>query len=220
MGYGFSSTIKLGRPRYEIEFTVNEEPESFEITPNTIRNMNENLVGELFQRVRRRDRPKYKFSVRAIGDPLRQKLEGLKRITDTPLSLLFANSNSVYSDSVALESANTFYLPSDSHILLGQMYAAAGASFADVVGIAGVFTTYSADGSQSGTNYATGCTIDPTTLLVTLATSPGAAGTTLFVNWTYKGALVYLNPNSPKWVFVACNADGPLWNTTFELEGA
>jgi hypothetical protein len=219
---GLAATFKLGRARQEISFSaVLELPEGIDLAHNRVQAKAENAAGEVFLRIRRRTRPRFSFRIEAAQEDLVQKLESLQHIADAPLSLIWADTRAIYSDRYATTATNKLVLQSSPMTLLGRDYVAAGGGHTDIVSPTGVFTTYDPAGVQGGTNYFSGGgSYNATTREITLGSSPGAAGTIVFANWTYNGALVTLDRLTTRHAAGAVLSGLPLWDVALTLEGA
>lgn len=223
-GSGYSNPFKLGRPRNEISFTAGlEEAETLTVRNAAYDHFNRNVSGESFRNTLRSRDVSWILKFSKISDGLRLKLESLLHVADEPLGFLAFDSWPVWSDRYVLETADTLILKSNPMTLAGAAYKAAGGTNTDIIGISGVFAGYDPAGAQMTTNYFTTggglAGYDATSRRVTLKSSPGAAGTEVFVNWTYKGALVWLKPFQATHVGGFVTAAGPLWDATLELAG-
>lgn len=215
---GIASTIKLGRPRAEISFSAaTGTPDGLDIQMNNVASRLENALGEIFVRTRRRRRPRFAFRLPKVAEALASQLEGLRSITDTHLALIWANARPVYSDRIAIDDTTHLTLPSTPETLLGKAYKDAGGGHNDIINVTGVFAAYDVAGAQETTNFWTGGSYDSQTRIVTLGSSPGAAGTIVYVNWTYTGALVALANGSPRKHQAGGEVD--LWDISLDLEG-
>lgn len=217
---GILTQFKLGRARNEIQFSASlEMPENLNVEDMSIRSKTESAGGELFVRVRRRNRPKYVLRFEKVSETFIAKLESLVSVSDAPLSLLWADLRNVISDKYILETATTFKLGSNPMTLLGRDYVAAGGLHNEIIVPASVFTTYDPAGAQGGTNYFVAGSYNATTRTVTLGSSPGGAGTVVYCNWRYYGSLVLLEKMTPSHAGGAIESGLPLWDVTLNLEG-
>ncbi len=189
---GFATTIKLGVPKNELSITsTSDGPDSIDIVTDNIETFDRNVSGSGFSRVFRRTYPTFTLNMPKVSEALLQKIMSLKRVTNTFLSFIWAGDWPWYSDYNTLDTTLTLTLPEDSSTRLAAAILAAGGTSADIITITGVFTTYDSAGGQAGTNYYSGGgSYDASTRIITLHSSPGPIGTVVYVNWTYKGALV------------------------------
>jgi hypothetical protein len=220
----FAVPVKLGRARKELSFTAGlDEPTMIRALWASDQVILKNAMGEKFRRVFRRMSPTFTIQLLKSTEALASKIMSLRSIDDAALSFYFANALPIYAERYVTTGLDTLTLDSSPMTRLGAAYVAAGGAHTDIINITGAFVDYAADGAPGGTNYwTTGAgtaNYNATTRVVTLKGSPGAAGTVVYVNWTFNGALVHLaNPNLAHeggWVGAA-----PLWDFPLELEGA
>lgn len=216
----FQSPVKLGRPRNEVEFTAGiDDPETLRVRTKTIERFNENSAGEVFRRVFRRVRPDYSITITDIQDALKEQIESLKHIADEPLSFFFADDHVVLSERIITTAIDTLILNSSPMTLLGTAYKAAGGGDADIIGISKVTAAYSPTGA--GADLFGAGTYDAATRTVVLGSGgPEPAGTPLFVNWTYKGALVFLGDIAPRHKGGNVSGTLPRWDLSISMRGA
>jgi hypothetical protein len=214
----FQSPIKLGRARKELAFTVGiDEIDSLQVSYSNDEARVKNAIGEHFRRVFRKASPTWTIRVPDCTEATLQKIQSLRHIDYEPLSFFFANTLAVHSERYLTTGLASLTLDSSPMTRLGKAYVDAGGDHSDVIRIAGVFTTYDAGGAQGGTNYFS--SYNAQTRVVTLSSSPGAIGTEVFVNWTYKGALVLMG--QPRVSHKGGDVSGtPLWDVSVELTGA
>lgn len=217
----FASVFKIGRPRAELQFSGSvEAPSSFRLAEQFIGSKAENAQREVFARYYRRARPIFTLTLEKISDATFQKLLSISRITDTPLSLIWSNALPVLAERYILDTPTSLTLSSTPETLLGAYYKAAGGGETDIIVPTAVYTSYAADGNPGGTNYYTSGSYSAATRTVTLGSSPGAAGTVVFVNYTFNGSLVHLL-DKPEFTHQAGEGGAlPLFDVTLKLEGA
>lgn len=215
---GFASVIKLGRPRDEVVFIANISPvESFAKNSRRVQSKTDNLSGETFIRVRRRAKPQFRISLPCVPQSVMEQIISLNRISDEHLSFVWAEDVRVISDRYKTTGLTSVVLGSDPSTLLGAAYKAAGGTDTDIIGIDGVFADYDPNGAQVSTNFfAGGGTYDAATRTLTLGTSPGPAGTTVFINWKFNGSLVTVARLSENY---REQTKPPLWDISLSLEG-
>lgn len=217
----YQGTIKIGRPRKELSFTGDVDGLShFAQRIGTNEKMVRNAAGEAFRRVFRKQDADFRVRLAfPVSDSIKNQLESMKLIADEPLSFYFADAWPVYSDRYTLDTTTTFKLSTSPYAGLGTAYKAAGGADTDIIAITGVFTDYDVAGGQVSTNYFTSGSYAAATRTVTLGSSPGAAGTVVYANWTYKGALVFMRPFQPQNRGAHVNGGGPLWAISLRLDG-
>ena len=219
---GFQSPVKLGRPRKELSFTVDvDELSSISQAIGSEERIVRNAVGEAFRRVFRRTSAGFRIKPSfPTSDSLKSQLESLKSISDEPLSFFFASAWPIHSDRYVTDTATTVKLSSSPYTRLGKAYKDAGApGETDIIGISGVFADpngYDAGGAQGGTNLFV--SYAAATRIITIST-PGPAGTVVFVNWTYNGALVHLRNFRARNRGGQVSGGAPLWDISLALEG-
>jgi hypothetical protein len=218
---GMLSPVKLGRPRLEVPFTANiNEPSTMVFKTSTFERFNKNVAGENFRSVLRRADKDIQLGVQDATEAIVEQLESLKHIADEPLSFYGFSDRNVYSERFTTDAALALTLKSSPMTRLGSAYVAAGGAHTDIISIQGVFIDYKFDGSQGPTNYFTAGSYNATTRVVTLGSSPGVAGTVVYVNWRYKGILCWMGDFSPRPGAGVVSAGTPLYDFSINLKPA
>lgn len=219
---GWQTTIKLGRVKKELSFDAIDGPSRFGQSIGAEERVVKNAAGERFRRIFRRQSAD--FAVRLsppVSDSVKLQLESMRLIVDEPLSFIFADDWTMFSDRYTLITTTTLKLSNSPYTRLGKAHKEApGGLDTDIINIDGVFTTYDVAGDQSGTNFFTGGSYDAITRIITLGNgSPGPIGQQVFVNWKYKGALVFLRPFRPQHMAGNISAGTAQWNISLQLDG-
>lgn len=217
---GFQTTIKLGRPRNELSFVASVSfPEAISFNIPQISNVAKNVFGQTYFRVRRRINPSFSVSARSMSESIVQQIESLRNISDTLLSFYWADARNMYSDRYLLDTTTTLKLSTNPMTDLGKTYKDLGGTNSDIITVVGVFTTTDPGGAQGGTNYFSGGGLyTATDRKITLGSSPGAAGTAVYVNWRFNGAHVLMGQLKIK--HSGGDVDGsPLYDVDIPLEG-
>jgi len=222
---GPATTGKFGRPTAELSFDASVYPSgdtlSIQFGPKKV--FVDNWLGELSQRMHRR--LSYKSVSVTIHSASEEEVAALKSIAmigDDYLSYIYANANPVYSERYTTTDTTHLTLKTNPYLRLDKRYNELGG--AAIVTIGGVWTGYDAKGAQvaPATNYYSGGSFARATWIVTLGSSPGAAGTAVYVNYTYTGILCVIDGDlsitrSAKGG--AWNNSNPAWDITMKLRG-
>jgi len=218
---GWQTTIKLGRVKKELSFDALDGPSRFGQSIGAEERTVKNAAGERFRRTFRRQSAD--FSVRLsppVSDSVKLQLESMKLIVDEPLSFIFADDWTIFSDRYTLITPTTLKLSTSPYTRLGKAHREApGGLDTDIINIDGVFTTYDVAGQQGGTDHFPGGSYDAVTRIITTGTSPGSIGQQVFVNWKYKGALVFLRPFRPQHMAGNISDGTAQWNISLQLDG-
>lgn len=219
----YISPILLGRPRKELSFTaLVDELQDMNQSVGSMEKIMRTSSGEAFKRVFRRQTAL--FRVRngfPVSDSLKGKLEGLRVVSNEPLSFVFADDWPIFSDRYVMEdqgggSGTSIDLTSSPYTRLGTAYKAAGGGDTDIIKISRVSLLYDVGGAQADTNLFS--SYAAATRTVTL-TGSQFAGVEIFVNWTYRGAEVLLGNMSHRNRGGHVSAGLPLWDISLRLDG-
>ena len=188
---GFATDIKLGPPGKEIIFlgssTFDYLSGTFQISAGRKQEESENSIGETFTVLHRRFQRDYSIEVTGASEDLMWQFDSLNALEQQHIAFIYANEWKINSESYITDGLTTVApLKSNSHLLLDRAYNAL--ALPAQVTITGVFLTQDMAGTQVGTNYFS--SFNRSTWKITLASSPGAIGTKVYVNYTYKGSLV------------------------------
>lgn len=219
---GWQTIQKIGRPRKELEFDDDVDgPSVFAQRIGSTEKVVRNSQGEAFRRTFRRQNAKFRVRMASpVSDTIKNQLESMRLIADEPLSFFFADAWPIFSDRYTLDTTTTLKLSSSPYTRLGKAYKAAGGGDTDIIAITGVFTDYKVAGDQVSTDFFSGGgTYAADTRIITLGSSPGAAGTEVFVNWTYKGALAFMKDFQPRHTGGNISAGTAQWDISFQLDG-
>lgn len=218
----FAATVKLGSPTRELSLTLAAGIPlvyPFRASAGEIANRLDNLVGDTTKVTVRKSKPRYTIRVNPTTKANRDAL--LSMAGRKTLSFIFADNWAQYSDDVLTDTTGTLTLPSNSFVRLDKAYSALGGG-----AILSGFKVFAVDdplGAPGGTDYYAGGggSYNRTTGVVTLNSSPGAAGTQVYVTYLYTGALVRFSSlpvTEAAGRFVAATGLDA-WECTFELEG-
>lgn len=218
---GLASTIKLGPVGSELSINTDALGLEYMTGGFSIKSRNEqaqslNINKEKFTVLYRRLSKDYSLQFDDCSEDFMWALDSLNVLQDQNLSFIYANAWKVNSESYLTTSTTKLTLKTNPHLLLDQAYNAI--SGAAQVTITGVFTNADLKGAQATTNYYTSGSFNRATWEITLGSSPGAAGTRVYVNYTYTGALVKLNGgvqvDKAGW---HPTSSAPLWNARINL---
>jgi hypothetical protein len=220
---GFATDIKLGPVGKEIVLlgssTFDYLTGRFSISAGRKQDETENTVGETFTVLLRRFQREFGFQVDGASEDLMWQFDSLNALTQQHMAFIYADSWKINSEEYVTDGLTTVQpMKTNSHLLLDKAYNAA--ALPAQVSITGVFTTQDMAGAQGGTNYFS--SFDRATWRITLNASPGAIGTRVFVNYTYKGALVKLRPPGFRTQYEGLfhpATGAPVWDVAATLKG-
>ncbi len=213
----FASTIKLGRPTFELSLTTANYADvvgPFAERMGRIGVDVENLVGEGATNLRRRIQPRISCQMVGAGKKIRDAMRSLYAKPQN-LSFIFADNWAIYSEPYTLETTTTFTMTSNPMLRLDKAYN-------DLAGAAILsgFHVFAGDdplGAQATTDYFS--SFSRSTWVVTLGSSPGAIGTTVYLNYLYTGILCRFS-GPPRAASTRFFRDGDrAWDIALELEG-
>lgn len=216
----FAFTMKLGSPTKEIELTVANGVYPiwpFGVTAGQVAAKVDNLVGEGMLSLHNKFKPRLRITLEACSPAMRDAIMSL--YSKKQLSFIYAENWAIYSEEVRTATTTTLTLPTNSHVRLDKAYnALSGAA------IISNFAVYAVDhgfGTPGGTNYYTSGSYARATGVITLGSSPGAAGTLVYVSYTYTGALVRFAaaPKSDAKGFTRPTDGKDAWHIAADLEG-
>lgn len=222
VGTGFAGTIKLGKVGSELTIsspsTFHYLSAPFSQSAGNDQAEVQNTIREHYTVLHRRLAREYQIQCAGADEAMFWKLDSMNALPAQELAFIFADNWPIYSEEYTLETTTTFTMKSNPHLRLDKAYNdIAGAAQIDVLG---VFAGYAVDGSQATTNYFS--SFNRATWVVTLSPSPGAIGTKVYVNWTYKGALVKVRPPGFRAIHQARfrpSTGAPMWALSATLVG-
>jgi hypothetical protein len=192
---GFASPFKFGLPGSELSLNGTLEPFTDQITVQLGRTeaVNENVQGETFARVFRRREVGFNLKIEGATEAQKNAIESLWLIGHSFLSLIYAGDQALYSERYIMETATTFKMLSTPHLRLDKALNLVGASAAFAV--TGVFDNYDGLGAQVTPNRFFSFNRADWTVAINVPKTPSDA---VFVNSTYKGALVRIDSLSTR----------------------
>ena len=199
--------LKLGPPGSEMDLsTVNDAQavSPFTETPGRSAARAQNVIAERFVNVFSQYTPRFRIMLDAASKKTRDAIRSIYAIADTHLSFVYAVDWAIYSERYPLITSTTFTMRTNPYQRLDKAYD--DLSLAATLKAFAVFTTRDMRGAQGGTNFFTGGSYNRQTRLVTLGSSPGAAGTIVYANYTYTGCLVEMT--APPKLRTIANFDG------------
>ncbi len=221
---GWASTFKLGRPRKELEFAGGVDgPARFQQQVKAIERKTRTASGEMYTRIFRKQHADFRAVLSPpVSDSIKSQLESMRLISDEALSLKFMDAWPIFSDRYVMKDEGggtglTIKLSSSPFTRLGVKYKAAGGTDTDIITIQRVRLLYSVDGTQADANLFS--SYDALTKTITL-TGVQFAGTALFVNWSYNGALVFFRDFAPTHMAGSISAGTPPWSFSLSFDGA
>jgi len=194
------STFLLGRPGYELEFTV--PPEAISIDEQPVFVLHTNLYGYKKKSVINQSMPVIRISSKYLTIGQRNSLASLAMIDDTFLSFQARDDFQVVSMKVTPSTSNQVILPPLSCLRLSEKLVEAGAS--SIITINSVYAVANpvaggaygdggyGDGGYAGPNYSDGGSYDDLTRTITLGSALSSTDP-VYVTFTYKGWLVNMD---------------------------
>ena len=180
------SQFLLGVPGSEYSFELN--PAAYVETVGPVRILNENLAGNYLKDMVKNYRPSVKVNSNYLTLAQRQQFIALAGL---PIFLSFQTRNDwTFMEQDLPDSTTTVTIRSNSITILDNALTAVSAT--PNITITGVFLTP----ALTGTNYFTGGSYNATTQAITLGTALSSATTPVYVQYTYKGFLVTVEPLS------------------------
>jgi hypothetical protein len=180
VGYEISMTLSAAVDCPNGDFMAKLAPEQEEV---------KNGVGETSTVLVRRAGGEWRLRIDGASEGLAEAFASLNHLKDPNISFIAWDGWAVNSDEYVTDGLYTVEpLESSPMLLLDKAYNAIGG--AAQIAISGVFATRDLRGTQAGTNlYTGGAGYARATGVISLGTSPGAIGSTVYVNWTYNGVL-------------------------------
>lgn len=224
---GFAIDIKLGPVGREIVLLGADNIDNltgWAVEAGNAQAETANVNDEASTTMHRRHRRLWTLTAEEISEDLTWAFESLNSRRDQELAFIFADNWKVNSENYLTDGLTTVTMKTNPMLRLHKLYKAAG--LMDVVSIIGVWDAAHMKGAQTDppdTEYfLPGGSLDPDTFQITLNSSPGAIGTEVDINWTYKGALVkVLDPGvaSEYTGFVHPSTGLPTYTVSMALRG-
>lgn len=223
---GFLSDIKLGPVGAELVIDGSgtfDYLRGFQVTHGNAQAQTVNVNDEVKTTLHRRHQLLYQITAEEISEDLKFAFESLNPLRAQEMAFVYANSWPIHSEEYLTDGLYTVTMKTNPMLLLDKAYD--DASLGAIITISGVWDRQDMRGLQTGpgdTNWYSGGSYNRQTFQLTLGTSPGPIGTKVWINWTYKGALVKLVPPgiSTEWTGYFHPQTGlPTWSLSASLRG-
>ncbi len=188
----FKTTISLGPPGKEMALTDANDAqivEPFQEAAARVEATAENVVGEAFTEVFSQYAPDFTITLDAANKKTRDAIRAIYAVADTHLSFLYADDWEAISERYILKTPTTFEVRTNPYQRLDKEYQ--DLALGTIIDNFKVFSDRDMRAGQVTTDFfAGGGTYNRDSRLITLATSPGPAGTVVFMNYTFEGCRV------------------------------
>ncbi len=215
----FLNPVLLGTPGEEMSLNVTNQALIAGAFSETLGRTSVDLstvVGDGFSAVHGRHRPKYKLTIPFANFTTLGAIRSMYAVGDSALSFVFADDWLIPTERYLTATTTTVQLDGSCYTKLDRLYD--DLSLSEIVKITGVFTDRNFRGAQVSSNLFAGGSYDRQTRIITLGTSPGPAGTIVFINYTFRGCTVRFRGAPKSTVTRSVDLGARLFKITANLE--
>lgn len=223
---GFSADIKLGPIGEELIIDGTDTFDNlrgFQVTHGNAQAETVNVNDETKTTLHRRHQLTWAINAEEVSEELMWAFKSLNSLRDQELAFIYADDWQINSEPYLTDGLTTVTMKTNPFLLLDKRYD--DESLGAIITISGVWDRLDMRGAQTGpgdTDFFISGSYNRQTFQLTLGSSPGPIGTEVFINWTYKGALVKLAPPgiNAEWSgFFHPTTGVPTWTLDVALRG-
>lgn len=192
---GFLADIKLGPVGAELVIDGTDTIDNlrgFQVTHGNAQSETVNVNDETKTTLHRRHQLTWAINAEEVSEDLMFAFRSLNPLRDQELAFIFADDWPVHSEEYLTDGLTTVTMKTNPFLLLDKRYD--DETLGAIITIAGVWDRLDMRGAQTGPGdtdfFLGGGSYNRQTFQLTLGSSPGPIGTPVYINWTYKGALV------------------------------